>query len=467
MSDELPQGWAATTLGEICSKPQYGWTCRAAKTGQIKYVRTTDISDGGIDWATVPYCEEAPEDVEKYRVTANDILVSRAGSVGVSFRIADVPCDAVFASYLIRFKPLNGIPPKYVEFFLKSDSYWRSISEFSAGIAVPNVNASKLASLELPLPPLGEQRRIVAKLETLLGKVDASQQRLAKIPVLLKRFRQSVLAASCSGRLTADWREERTTDCTDDTDKNTSVKSAKSVVKISSRENNNDSEDLPDGWSLSCVGDVIESLKYGTAQKCGYEKRGVPVLRIPNVANGTIDHADLKYADLSAKELEQLRLSSGDILLIRSNGSVSLVGKCALVRKAEAGFAYAGYLIRLRPNRSLIEPEFLTMSLGSFDIRLQIELQARSTSGVNNINGEEVRALRLSLPPLPEQQEIVRRVEGLFALADQLELRLAKARGQVDQLTPSLLARAFAGQLVPQDPTDEPASMLLQRIHAH
>src|ERR1035437_6652111 len=213
MTSELPEGWAATTLGEICSKPQYGWTCRAAKEGKIKYVRTTDISDGGvIDWASVPYCEEAPADVAKYRVTENDILVSRAGSVGVSFRIVDVPCDAVFASYLIRFKPLDGIPPKYVEFFLNSDSYWRSISEFSAGIAVPNVNASKLASLVMPLAPLAEQRRIVAKLEKLLGQVDACQQRLEKMPKLLNRFPQPIPAAACSARLTADWREENPTE---------------------------------------------------------------------------------------------------------------------------------------------------------------------------------------------------------------------------------------------------------------
>src|SRR5688572_29712780 len=132
MSDELPQGWSAATLGDICSKPQYGWTCRAAKTGNVRYVRTTDISNGGIDWASVPYCEDVPEDIEKYRVRANDILVSRAGSVGVSFRVADVPHDAVFASYLIRFKPLSGIPPKYVEFFLRSEAYWRSISDFTA-----------------------------------------------------------------------------------------------------------------------------------------------------------------------------------------------------------------------------------------------------------------------------------------------------------------------------------------------
>ena len=253
MSDELPKGWAATTLGEICSKPQYGWTCSGAKTGRIKYVRTTDISDGGIDWASVPYCEEAPEDVEKYRVTANDILVSRAGSVGVSFRITDVPCDAVFASYLIRFKPLKGIPPKYVEFFLKSDSYWRSISEFSAGIAVPNVNASKLASLELPLAPSAEQRRIVAKLETLLGKVDASQQRLAKISVLLKRFRQSVLAAACSGRLTADWREE-----------NENIQAADSLIKNAQfqiAEPEDDLPELPEKWKWVAIGNYARCFR--------------------------------------------------------------------------------------------------------------------------------------------------------------------------------------------------------------
>src|SRR6266576_2857433 len=109
MTTTLPNGWVSTTLGEICSKPQYGWTCKAAKYGRVKYVRTTDISGGKIDWDDVPFCAEIPDDVEKYRVRADDILVSRAGSVGVSYRITEVPFDAVFASYLIRFKPLEPI----------------------------------------------------------------------------------------------------------------------------------------------------------------------------------------------------------------------------------------------------------------------------------------------------------------------------------------------------------------------
>jgi len=191
----------------------------------------------------------------------------------------------------------------------------------------------------------------------------------------------------------------------------------------------------------------------------------VPVLRIPNVANGTIDHSDLKYAELSSKEIENLCLKHGDILLIRSNGSVSLVGKCALVREKEMGFAYAGYLIRIRPIRTMVEPEFLSLTIGSYDIRLQIEIEARSTSGVNNINGDEIRSLCFSLPPLSEQQEIVRRVEALFKFADQIEACYQKAKAHVDKLTQSILAKAFRGELVPQDPEDEPAAALLERIH--
>ncbi|MBD2003844.1 MULTISPECIES: restriction endonuclease subunit S [Cyanophyceae] len=448
----LPNGWAGTTLGDICSKPQYGWTCSASSTGTLRYIRTTDISSGRINWDRVPFCLDVPENLEKYRIQKNDILVSRAGSVGISYRIEEIPVDAVFASYLIRFKPLEWIIPKYIEFYLKSESYWRSISDFTAGIAVPNVNASKLAEVKIPLAPINEQRRIVAKLEKLLAKVDTCKERLDKIPGILKRFRQSVLSAACSGRLTADWREN-----------NPDVESAEELFRKNLKES---SSELPLNWYLVSVGDVITSLKYGTSQKCSYDSNGVPVLRIPNVSKGAIDQSDLKYAELSEKEYEELKLFPGDILLIRSNGSVSLVGKSALIGKADKDFAYAGYLIRLRPNPQLIDPTYLNMVLSSYDVRLQIEIPARSTSGVNNINSQEVKQLKIPVSPLSEQQEIVRRVQTLFKTADQIEQRYQKARGYVDQLTQSILAKAFRGELVPQDPNDEPASVLLEQIRA-
>lgn len=111
-------------------------------------------------------------------------------------------------------------------------------------------------------------------------------------------------------------------------------------------------------------------------------------------------------------------------------------------------------------------PEFLCMALGSYEIRVQIELEARSTSGVNNINGDEVRALHILLPPVNEQEAIVNRAGQLLALADQIEVRYQKAKTQIDKLTPSILAKAFRGELVPQDPNDEPAEKLLERIRA-
>jgi type I restriction enzyme S subunit len=147
---ELPQGWEWTTLGEICLNPQYGWTTSAKNDGCLHLLRTTDITSGNIDWDSVPFCKKEPVDKEKYLLIDNDIVISRAGSVGYSHLIKN-PKGAVFASYLIRFKPL--IDEKYTSYFLKSPSYWNSISEKSLGIAVPNVNATKLKQISIPLPP--------------------------------------------------------------------------------------------------------------------------------------------------------------------------------------------------------------------------------------------------------------------------------------------------------------------------
>lgn len=210
----------------------------------------------------------------------------------------------------------------------------------------------------------------------------------------------------------------------------------------------------------------IEGLKYGTSQKCDYETSGVPVLRIPNISNGTVDHTDLKYANLPPKEFNDLKLVPGDILLIRSNGSVSLVGKSAVIKESEKDFAYAGYLIRLRLNRLLVSPNYLNWCLTSRQLRLQIEIPAKSTSGVHNINSQEVKKLRIPLPPIEEQTEAVRQIESLFKAIGQIEQQYQFTQTHLNHLNQSILAKAFRGELAEQDPNDEPASVLLERIRA-
>ena len=166
---------------------------------------------------------------------------------------------------------------------------------------------------------------------------------------------------------------------------------------------------------------IALDLRYGTSKKCDYASTGVAVLRIPNIADhGRIDLRDLKSAEFDDKELAKLSLQEGDLLVIRSNGSLDLVGKTSVVTKAEAGLLFAGYLMRLRVDTAVAEPAFVQLSLSGSAQRRHIEQTAKSTSGVNNLNAEELRALRLWLPELAEQREIVSRVAALFLICSML-----------------------------------------------
>src|SRR5689334_16155560 len=149
----LPVSWKSVTLGDICYSSQYGWTTSARANGsQFRFLRTTDISHGPIDWSSVPFCEELPEEPEKYRLVPGDIVISRAGSIGLSALIGECP-PSVFASYLIRFRPIEQLSAKYIAFFLQSSSYWEQVKNSAAGIALQNVNATKLSKIEIPIAP--------------------------------------------------------------------------------------------------------------------------------------------------------------------------------------------------------------------------------------------------------------------------------------------------------------------------
>lgn len=205
--EHLPEGWTATDLGEVCLPPQYGWTTSAVKAGNgLKLLRTTDISSGLIDWDNVPICKVDPPDPTKYTLQRGDIVVSRAGSVGISYRLDECP-PAVFASYLIRIRPRAPISPEFIELFMKSPQYWLGIADYSVGIALPNVNASKLRRLKIPIPPLSEQERLVAQLRTVLGQVEAMKRKLQGAAALegssidTAALERAVLAAGFRGQL--------------------------------------------------------------------------------------------------------------------------------------------------------------------------------------------------------------------------------------------------------------------------
>jgi len=300
------------------------------------------------------------------------------------------------------------------------------------GGSLTRAQPKRVAGFPVPVAPVAEQKRIADKLDAVLTRVDAVNTRLARATPLLKRFRQSVLAAATSGRLTEDWRD--------------------TGLSLTA-------------WVRTTFGAISADLRYGTSKKCTSEPTGNAVLRIPNIgSDGGPELSNLKYAEFDSADQAKLALRVGDLLIIRSNGSLDLVGKCCVVNEKAAGMLFAGYLIRLRVEAARALPSFIFLTLSSPLIRGVIERTAKSTSGVNNINSEELRSLPLHLPPLDEQAEIVRRVEILFALASRLEARLQTAQTATERLTPALLAKAYRGELVPQDPNDEPASELLRRL---
>lgn len=417
MSD-LPQEWVETTFSEIFDHLQYGLTAKADSAAQgTRFLRITDIHNGMVSWDSVPGLV-GEHDLGRYLLADGDFVFARSGSIEKAARLVNPP-NAVFASYLIRARLLIPQIADYLAYFVRSDGYLAQIADRAAGIGMSNVNAAKLGTIAVSIPPLPEQRRIVAKIDSLTGKSRRARDHLDHIPRLVEKYKQAILAAAFRGD--EDW------------------------VR---------------------VGDVITDIRYGTAKKCNYDGGAVPVLRIPNVQRGRIDLGDIKSANFDAKELLKLELRTGDILVIRSNGSLDLVGRCAIVDDMAAGMLFAGYLIRLRLDPTRCLPEYLHWFLQSSVARNAITNAAKSTSGVNNLNAQELQALELPLPSIAMQMERIASVESAFTWIDRLAADTNSARKLVDHLDQGVFAKAFKGELVPQDPTDEPASVLLERIRA-
>ena len=434
---DLPKSWEWTTLQETCSTPQYGWTTKAAAEGTLRLLRTTDITAGNVNWETVPFCTEEPLDIEKYLLKSGDIVISRAGSVGYSYLLKN-PQNAVFASYLIRFKPSLIIDENYLIFFLKSPDYWKTVLKEKAGIALPNVNATKLKRIEIPLPPLPEQNRIVAKLETLWTQLDAAVDNLKKAQTQLKRYRQSVLKAAFEGELTREWREGYSGDL--------------EPMSVSEDSKLEGLPELPDGWVWATLANCVEIL----------DSQRIPI------------NAKERGKRISGKSESELYPYYG------ATGQVGWIDDYLfdeeLVLLGEDGAPFfdfskdIAYLIKdkswvnnhahvLRAKTDITSNQLLCHYLNTFDYHGYLTGTTRL-----KLNQSAMRKIPVPLPPLLEQQHMVAEIERCFSVADEAEATIDAELKRAERLRQSILKHAFSGKLVPQDPNDEPASVLLEKI---
>lgn len=485
MSRELPNGWLWSTIGEVCHNPQYGWTTKASKTGSLRIVRTTDITSGAINWDTVPFCEKEPKNKEKYLLKDGDIVISRAGSVGYSLLIKS-PQHSVFASYLIRFIPI--INENFVAYFLKSPYYWNSISETKIGIAVPNVNATKLKKISVPIAPLNEQHRIIAKIEELFTKLDAGIKALKNAQAQLKRYRQSVLKAAVEGRLTAEWREQHlpASPCSAQASEDELEPADKLLTRIlkerrekweaeqlakykskgkklpknwqekykeSTPPDTTNLPELPEGWVWTTLGNITQPSKEKVDPKKIDELTYIGLEHIEKQTGKLLD-SGLSSEVRSTKS----KFSVGDLLYGKLRPYLNKV------YVAEFDGICSTDILVFKPS-IFVKNKFLQFYMLRDDFVRYANL---NVSGVHHprVNFKVLSEFLIALPSKNEQKKIIDIVINIFSVIDKIELELNVNIQKSDNLRHSILKRAFKGKLVSQDPNDLPASVLLKRIKA-
>ncbi|MET3842063.1 restriction endonuclease subunit S [Bradyrhizobium sp. OAE829] len=425
----LPKGWACVRFEDVAEIAQN--LVSPSKVPDLPHIAPNHIGSGNRQ--LLPYSTVRADAVisSKQRFYPGQILFTKIRPYLLKSVLVDF--DGVCSADMYPLWTKDTAEPKYLLYWLTSPEFREVIAHEQGRTVLPKINQAALNKSLMALPPLPEQRRIVATIDSLSAKSRRARERLDHIPRLVEKYKQAILAAAFRGELTKNWRNRtgRRFDCESTT-----------------------------------LGQQLVDIRYGTAKKCDYEGGAVGVLRIPNVQLGKLQIDDLKSADFTSDELRKLRLEKGDILIIRSNGSLDLVGRSAVVDDAAVGMLFAGYLIRLRLDANLVIPEYAQLYLQATTVRELVERLAKSTSGVNNINSTQLQELPFLRPSMDEQREIVRVIGVAFSWIDRLASEATSARKLIDHLDQAILAKAFRGELVPQDPNDEPASVLLERITA-
>lgn len=337
------------------------------------------------------------------------------------------------------------------------------------GGSLTRAQPKRVDAFMVPVAPRGEQQRIADKLDTLLARVDVCRDRLTRVALLLKRFRQSALAAATSGRLTEDWREanpglavDASTLVAKRRQVSASARDAKLLQELieTTPPSGGDSE-IPRGWLKACVGlvGVVSNGSTPSRDQAGYWGGTIPWVSSGEVRDAEIFQTRecISQAGFDHSSVRLLPVGTVLIAMIgegKTRGQSALLSLAACINQNVAGVVVLSNYLESRYLWRWFQAQYETT-----------RLQGNGT-GPQALNCQRVREIPVNLPPLAEQREIVRRVETLLAFVDRLEARLARAQTAVDRLTPSLLAKAFRGELVPQDPNDGPASTLLARITA-
>ncbi|OPY26816.1 MAG: EcoKI restriction-modification system protein HsdS [Methanocella sp. PtaU1.Bin125] len=452
---ELPHGWVYTQLGDLIEPSKE--KIDPSVTDTLRYIGLEHIEKDTGKILSYGTSEEVTS--TKSIFYEGDLLYGKLRPYLNKVCVPDF--NGVCSTDILVFKKSASLSNKYLKYRMLCQDFVRFANQNSTGVNHPRVDYNKISTFILPLPPLAEQHRIVAKIEELFTKLDAGVVSLKKAKLQLNQYRQAILQSAFEGKITRQWRQDN---------KEYVEKCSQYYRKLSTEpieySGLQATYNVPDSWVWITLSEIILSMKNGVSKRPKESESGVIVLRLADVAEGVINICNPRRINLSTNEIDSYRLTNGDLLFVRVNGSPNIVGRSILYEDNSEITCYSDHLIKVSIKSDLYNPKFLSILANSSMSRKYINRVAVTTAGQMTINQSMLLKLPIIGLPLQEQNIIVKEIDSRFSIINEIEKLIDQNLARLASLRRSLLDQAFSGQLVPQDPNDEPAEKLLERIRA-
>ena len=487
----VPEGWVTSRLDEVAEVNPWKTSHDLPDAHPVPFVPMAAVAGeaGGIDISGSRPVGKVSTGYTQF--SAGDVLLAKItpcmenGKLGV---VPALPTPVAFGStefFVIR--PTGACLPEWILHFLSRREFRRQARTSMQGAAGQlRVPRKWLEAQRIPRPPLPEQRRIVAKIEELFSELDAGVAALERAQGKLERYRASVLKGAVEGRLTEQWRKENPPEETGEyllkrilaerrksweEEQFAAFETKGKRPPAGWREKYKEPEgadtrglpELPEGWCWGTV-EQIGSAHLGKMLSEKTRKGGtyrLPYLRNENVRWFSLDLSDVKEMGFEAPELARFRVDAGDLLICEGGEP----GRCSVVRESAAGLMFQKALHRVRPWLPDLSTDFLEYRFG-FQVKAGIGMPSYSQTTIKHLTLEKLRRVPVAIPPAEEQRAVADLVSGILREIEGASTILENATKGASTLRQSILKLAFEGRLVPQDPNDEPASVLLERIRA-
>lgn len=474
---KLPKNWIWTTLDSVCSKITDGthFSPPNMEKGEIPYITAKNVRPDGIDVSNnITYVTKQihKEIYARCNPEKGDVLYTKDGTVGFA-AVNEFDFEFSMLSSVSLLKPNNLVVDSYyLKHYLNSPETFERMVGKMTGTALRRIVLNRIKKAEFALAPINEQRRIVSKIEDLIKESKTTREALDKVLQILKKFKQSVLDYAIRGELVPQNSDDEPVEkilekISKDKKKKWEDdlrKKGKDPKKFEYEEPESvdigELQELPNGWlwiNVGNLGDVITGKTPSTGRK-DFFGNDYPFIKPTDLNIGY--HVTKSNSGLSKKGIKQVRLLPPKSILVTCIGAT--IGKTGFLRVEGATNQQINALI---PDQRLIIPEFAYFLFISKKTHGKI-LERASATTLPILKKSSFEKITVQLPPINEQKRIVSKIEKLFSFADQIEKSVEEAKKRADRIDQAILAKAFRGELVPQDPNDEPASVLLDRIMA-